>query len=973
MKSFLKSTAGAVGGGLMAAGAITGAAVAGVTGATPLIAGAVGIGVGAKKGAAWGKSIFAKTGDADKAIDGAAKVSEKETVGGLNIKVLNSIYKEVVGIRSILGKSDPASEEREKALDARTRHKEILAAFGGGMLALPAPKEEKKDMSKWMALLPLAGLLGALGLSKLPEILEKFPEYMEAIGDAIDNIQEFLADVDSFFSKIGMDFFGASALVAGIKGGAKRGPKLRRGVNRTFRRGEYKTKPKGSTGKTRTKTGWRPQSPKPKPKPTGYRRPQSPKPKPKPKPTVYKGGGKGIGRGEGQLRGPYKSPWGKISPRLNEPTGQRYTGRNPFGRPYSAPTMKGHYSGGNPFKIGFDKMGSGVRAPPYAGAGQRKLPTRAGSINPYMLPQLGTGTDRAGRVRKLPAPYKSFTGRNLVNRLGQEKLPGRPWTGGGKGIGHREGQIKGTGRFIDRYGLPKPRTGEVKAPKLGFRPTAPRITSGVSMRGVTSPRINPYALGYQGRTGLPPGQDWLAGRRLLSGGQGIGQTEGRLQGLRYGGVNPFAGRPYPAMGSGVRALPYAGAGQKALPTRTGSIKPYVPPRLGTMFQGETRPTQQLSRGATSGAMNLAQQMLENLSADTLDAELKNKKTGDTDVKNKTGRRMRLRGGFTFKLTGAQGGVSTTKSLGQQLRLPKPGLGSTATPPYAKPVAIKTGDAGSPSSKGATMADVGRPTGNPRGWTKEVLHAFYPGWNNVIKRWTINNPWTAHILGGAAKSGLVAFQLYWLYNDLKTLLGAWWNAEPKTDRWPFGDDPADLALRAGLLQLSAAYGSAYFGAMAGGIMASGLLPPIGTVLGAIGGGVLGYVGGNALMNFLLSPPMEEGEYHPSDYAEDAYRFAEGGRYSGMGLLRNKDRSFATKHPGAALGHTIKPGSRFYEAGQAAVIYAGGPQYDNVNIFQLTNTDASSHSVARSIDTTNVVSGDMSYTKSRSPLANRFNRF
>ena len=79
MKSFLKSTAGAVGGGLMAAGAITGGAVAAVTGLTPLIAGAVGIGAGAKKGAAWGKSVFAKTEDVDKSIEETAKVTEKES------------------------------------------------------------------------------------------------------------------------------------------------------------------------------------------------------------------------------------------------------------------------------------------------------------------------------------------------------------------------------------------------------------------------------------------------------------------------------------------------------------------------------------------------------------------------------------------------------------------------------------------------------------------------------------------------------------------------------------------------------------------------------------------------------------------------------------------------------------------------------------------------------------------------------
>ena len=117
---------GGIAGGLGAAALGLGGMAASVTGATPLIAGAGLIGAGAKKGA----GLFGGGGAKDK------EEEKKEALGGLNLDILNAIYKEVAGIKSVLMGSDPESEKKEIALDAEVKHRELLdslmSGFGGG-------------------------------------------------------------------------------------------------------------------------------------------------------------------------------------------------------------------------------------------------------------------------------------------------------------------------------------------------------------------------------------------------------------------------------------------------------------------------------------------------------------------------------------------------------------------------------------------------------------------------------------------------------------------------------------------------------------------------------------------------------------------------------------------------------------------------------------------------------------------------
>ena len=144
---------GGIGGGLGAAALGLGGMAASVTGATPLIAGAGVIGAGAKKGA----GLFSGSGAADK------EEETKEALGGLNLDILNAIYKEVVGIRSVLTDSDPASEKKELALDAEVKHNELLAAlmsgFGGG-----GEGEKKKGWFIQLGVACLGWHLGCIGV-----------------------------------------------------------------------------------------------------------------------------------------------------------------------------------------------------------------------------------------------------------------------------------------------------------------------------------------------------------------------------------------------------------------------------------------------------------------------------------------------------------------------------------------------------------------------------------------------------------------------------------------------------------------------------------------------------------------------------------------------------------------------------------------------------------------------------------------
>jgi hypothetical protein len=455
-----------------------------VSGALPIFMGAVGGVKAIGKGIGVGKELLRPIGagavtedSAHKAIAAAAsetarldaetkKIEAKTaaltgtSMGGIDVDILQKIYGEVVSIRGILGGKDPASEKKELALDEQTRHKKFLEALAGLGFGGKGDGKDKGPgglfggdlMGMIKGLVP--AIIAGLGIAGLIKLWPKIATTFESISDAIANINEFLADMEAFFSMAGFDFFGAGALISGIRRGIKTGPKLKRNVGRTVDRGQYKrgVQPKGR-GKYRG----------------ANQRRYTPTSKP------YAGAGqKTLPTRTGSIK-PYVPPYKSFAGRnlVNRLGDERYTGRNLLARPYSQMGSGYRYTGVSPFKMGYDKMGSGVRALPYAGAGQKTLPTRTGSIKPYV------------------PPYKSFAGRNLVDRLGEEKLPSRPiqYDGGDRDKGGRRQGTSGSwarGLAAARAGLAlgggQMLPAGFKMPRR-FRPTAPRITSGVSGPG----------------------------------------------------------------------------------------------------------------------------------------------------------------------------------------------------------------------------------------------------------------------------------------------------------------------------------------------------------------------------------------------------------------------------------------------------------------------------------------------------------
>ena len=116
----------AIGGGLAKAGGIGGLAIAGVAGAMPLLAGVGLIGAGMAKG--WGDKSDKDKEDKSDSESLTPILGDSATEGAR--KVLEKILDEVQGIHQTLkDRVVPESLKKELALDARTRHRELVAAI----------------------------------------------------------------------------------------------------------------------------------------------------------------------------------------------------------------------------------------------------------------------------------------------------------------------------------------------------------------------------------------------------------------------------------------------------------------------------------------------------------------------------------------------------------------------------------------------------------------------------------------------------------------------------------------------------------------------------------------------------------------------------------------------------------------------------------------------------------------------------
>ena len=237
--SALKKGIGGVGGAILGGAGLIGAGLISSAGAGKYVAGAAAIGASAKTGANWlGNKSFGGSGSSGGKKDTTEELSKVSSIGMLSVEKLDAIYNNVLDLRKFFAGQDPESQEREKALDEKTKNKQLIAAIrgistgkgGGGM-----PEKLKTGflelLKDLLAISAIAALFANLG--KIQEFLNKLPGWAEKISEAIDNIMEFVNDLDSFFENLGVEFGGAAG--RGISRGLNRAIKIyrnRSGPNR---------------------------------------------------------------------------------------------------------------------------------------------------------------------------------------------------------------------------------------------------------------------------------------------------------------------------------------------------------------------------------------------------------------------------------------------------------------------------------------------------------------------------------------------------------------------------------------------------------------------------------------------------------------------------------------------------------------------------------------------------------------------
>ena len=205
-------TLGGAGLALGGAGLVAGS-LASAFGATPYYLGLGVMGAAGKKGF----NMFGGSSDGNTTKKDTAppelqqEMSQQTQYGLLSLDKLDDIHKDLAETRSILVVQDPASQAREEALDEQTKNKELVSAIMGiGKGVGSGGKGKEKSLLE--KLLPLIGLTALT--AALPKFLEDFDKWSNTISEAVDNISEFLNDLDNFFEGMGIEFGGPAALGA---------------------------------------------------------------------------------------------------------------------------------------------------------------------------------------------------------------------------------------------------------------------------------------------------------------------------------------------------------------------------------------------------------------------------------------------------------------------------------------------------------------------------------------------------------------------------------------------------------------------------------------------------------------------------------------------------------------------------------------------------------------------------------------
>ena len=92
--------------------------------------------------------------------------------------------------------------------------------------------------------------------------------------------------------------------------------------------------------------------------------------------------------------------------------------------------------------------------------------------------------------------------------------------------------------------------------------------------------------------------------------------------------------------------------------------------------------------------------------------------------------------------------------------------------------------------------------------------------------------------------------------IKSAFNQWQEESAPDDKWPFGDDPADITFRNNMAALGSAFGVGWIAAILSGIVGTMIAGPVGGLLLGLIGGFMGGMAADQITRWLLGEGVEE---------------------------------------------------------------------------------------------------------------------
>ncbi len=812
-------------GALMGGAGLIGAGLVSATGAGKYVGGAAAIGAGASKGASWlgSKSFGGNKSPAGKE-DTSEELSKVSSIGLLSVDKLDAIYNNVVDIRKFLGGQDPESQAREVALDEQVKKKELIEAIkgmgkGGGGGGAGGVKSGLLGLFK--DLLGI-GALAALftNLDKIQEFLSAAPDWIDKISIAIDNIMEFVKDLDGFFESIGIEFGGAAMM--GIGAGMRRSKKIA-GRNPAARRAKVEAAKAAKAAKAKAKAERLAKRATDRAKARALRAEAA--------------------KARAAAKAAIKAEAKRLRAERNAARRQRISIQAEKIRTRFTASMS---------RIGGRPGGSPVKPVATSATSKTSTPFKRGGL------ARGLGASfKTKQANKARAQQALLDERAEQKRLAKES---------------RKQRMKDRADRIKRSAVAMRERIKAKLATVKTPPDARGPRGKIASGGNAAFRLNQAKTPADARG--PRGKIAAGGNKLFK------------------AASAMAGR-------------WAGMGQQ-----TGDAYK-KPPKISTP-----------KRGSLGGRIKLGLTSLTPIASKMFGGR-------------STGTGGRLASEFDtpkgYKVTtSGDGGVAKKNFEAHQTKGP---LGR-----MLGGIGDKVKQSGLVKDASTIIKSVrGRPGGSP---VKPKIPPKLGLAMKVLPKWAVKLVMKAMGETGKAvgKTLLrIAGPLLLAYEIFQ--LGKAWQAAPG-DKDPFGDEPADIAFKQGMLRLGSSYGGAYFGAIGAGMLAGMFtVNPLVAFGASVVGGVTGAIAGDKLMERWL---MTDTQKKDANLQKKKSKLAKLGR--NIEIMHQSGQSIQ------AMGY-----ERDYDklAKEISVLEAAGSLDDNANVMIIQNIDQSSSNVSQTGSATSIV--------------------